>query len=413
MGLTVKKVERLTKVGRHLDGRGLYLQISKSGGRSWIFRYEVGGKETAMGLGPVFDVGLEEARELARQQRLLLRQGIDPLTAARQTREANRATRPTTVTFEAVVAAYFEAHGSKWKDDRSRRQIINVVAEYATPILGSLSITAISTADIIAVLEQEVAAFRAYPAGKLWTARAKTARSLRGHLEAILDFATVRGHRKADNCARWKGHLESALIDTLPRAQHHPAMPYVEVPAFLAELRAVFSTQRRALEFTVLTATRTGEVLGAKWSEVDIESKSWTIPAERMKGGKEHVVPLTGRALEILQEQPRIKGSDCIFAGSGRDGALSARSLSTVLSGMRDDYTVHGMRSSFRDWCGERTSFPADIIELCLAHAVGGKVERAYARSTLLEKRRTLMRAWDVFCRSPPIMNADIVPLRA
>lgn len=417
MGLTIRKVERLSKPGRYGDGKGLYLQISRSGGRSWTFRYEVGGKETAMGLGPIYDISLEEARELARQQRALLRQGIDPLAAARKTREENRAAREARqTTFAMAAEAYLGEHAAKWKSPKTSRLITTAFSEYVNPIIGALPVGQVSKHDVVKVLKQEVPAFRAYPAGTLWSARVKTARVVRSNIEAVLDFATAKDWRSGDNAARWKGNLAPLLFEKTKgkRTQdqrHHRAMAYAEVPAFLAELRASFSIRRRALEFCVLTATRTGEVLSAKWSEVDFDNRTWTIPAERMKGSRAHVVPLAGRALELLEKQPRVKGNDHLFPGGGREGRLSERALFVALAEFRDDCSVHGFRSAFRDWCGERTAFPVDVVELCLAHLVGSQTERAYSRSSLLEKRRALMSAWSEFC-STPQQGAEILPLR-
>jgi integrase len=407
VGLTIKRVERLKQPGRYGDGKGLYLQVTKTG-RSWLFRYEVAGREHAMGLGPVADVSLDDAREAARQARLLLRQGIDPLTAKRETRAANLAARTASKTFVQAADDFFTAHASKWKDDRFRKQIIKSVADYTGKILGPLPVDKIETRHVIEVLEQPVAAYRQHPAGQFWTARAKTARSTRERIEAILDFAAVRGWRKGENPARWRGHLDTVFVDTLPKAQNHPAMPYDEVPSLIAELRSTFTMQRQALEFCILTATRTGETLGAKWDEIDFAAKTWTIPASRMKADRDHTVPLSPFALELLQSLPRIKGNDHVFAGNGQAGRLSARSLATVLASLREGVTVHGFRSSFRDWAGEQTAFPPDVIEHSLAHIVGSATERSYSRSTLLQKRAALMAAWSAHC-CRPVKRADVV----
>lgn len=416
MSLTVKKVQKLLskgKRGQWLDERCLYLVVTGPGTGSWSFQYELAGHPHEMGLGSVADVQIDEARELARQARVLKKRGIDPLTAKREEIAANRAAHSTTKTFAQAADDYFAAHAEKWKDGRHRKQIIKSVGDYTGKILGPLSVDKIETRHVIEVLEQPVPEYRQYPAGQFWTVRAKTARSTRERIETILDFATVRGwRRKEDNPARWKGHLNTVFVDTLPKAQHHPALAYQEVPQLMIELRSNFTTQRRALEFTILTAVRTDETLGATWDEVDFDAKVWTIPKERMKATRPHIVPLSDRALELLRDMPRAKDNSVIFAGNGRTGKLSARSLASLLADLRDNCTVHGMRSSFRDWAGEQTATPPDVVEHCLAHRVGNTTERSYARSTLLEKRRQLMNVWSRYCCSP-VMDAEIVPLKS
>lgn len=411
MSLSIKKVERLKAPGRYRDQRNLFLQITREGYRSWLLRYELAGVKREMGLGPVADVTLEEAREKARVARGQLREGIDPLTAKREARAANLAAQKKTMTFSAAADAWFEAHSSRWKNDRFRKQVIKSITDYAGETLGPLAVDKIDTAHVLAVLEQPVPVWRGHPAGKFWVARAKSARSLRERIEAVLDYASVRGWRSGVNPARWSSHLDALLVDKLPAAKSHAALPYPQVPLLMAELRERYTVQRRALEFTILCATRTDETLGATWDEIDFAARTWTIPPERMKATRPHVVPLSERAVAILKAQPIIKDNPHVFAGSGRTGKLSARSLASLLADMRDNCTVHGMRSSFRDWAGETTATPPDVIEHCLAHRVGSNVERAYARSTLLAKRRVLMDAWAAHCNKPQIF-ADVVLLK-
>ncbi|UWU94400.1 site-specific integrase [Bradyrhizobium sp. CB1015] len=381
MALTIKRVERLSKAGRYGDGHGLYLQINSNGAKSWLFRYQRGSKETAMGLGAAHTVTLEEAREAARQNRLLLKKGIDPLVASRAERSANAAAQAGQKTFDQVLTEYFKDQKAAWKSDRDRKYFLKTMERYVTPTIGKLMVSDIRNTHIEAVLKQDVPEFRSYPAGQFWKARAKTARALRYQLEAV--FAWAKAKRKeygiGDNPAKWDDLKSLFPKEKKKEVQHHPAMSYAEVPAFLAELRETFTVQRAALEFTILTAARTGETLGARWSEIDLSGRIWTIPPERMKTGVQHDVPLSDAAVAILKQQQRLslRGNPHVFPGNGREGRLSARALAEVLSQSRPDCTVHGFRSSFRDWAAERTNFPRDLLEMSLAHTVG---RRGHAR---------------------------------
>jgi integrase len=401
MGLTTKRITRLRKrPGRYHDGHGLYLQVLSPNSASWILRYVRHGKERMLGLGPVHVVGLKEARQRARQARLQLLDGIDPVEQ-RQTKKAKLALAAArTMTFAECAKQYHAQHEGKWKSAKHRQQYLGTLGQYAFPMLGSLPVAEIDTGLVLQVLEP------------IWTSKMETARRVRGRIETILDWAGVRGYRSGDNPARWKGHLAEALPARSAAAQsHHAALPYDELPAFMAELRARPGSASRALEFTILTAARSGEVLGAKWDEIDLASKTWTIPANRMKAGQIHRVPLSGRALELLGELYTEERNPFVFVGS-RGAGLSTMAMPHVLKQIRPDVTVHGFRSTFRTWADEQTAHPHHVVEQALAHTIGNAVERAYRRGDLFEKRRLLMEAWASYC-SRPVGAATVVALRS
>jgi integrase len=410
--LTVKRIERLTKPGRYGDGRGLCLQLTESGTKSWLFRYERSGRERFMGLGAWPDVKLEDARERARKARLLLLDGIDPLEARRSEHAARALDEAKLITFEAAAREYFRQHEARWRNVKHAAQFLSTLKTYAFPKIGRLSVAAIDTASVLRVLEQP------YPDdhGKtLWMAVPETANRVRGRIEAVLDWSAVRGYRTGDTPARWKGHLAEVLPPRakIQRTRHHPALPFAELPAFMLALAEREGVAARALEWTILTAARTGETIGAAWPEIDLVARVWTIPAGRIKGGKEHRVPLSERAVALLTALPREKGNDFVFIGPKRGGGLSNMAMAAVLSRMgRKDITVHGFRSTFRDWAAERTAYPNHVVEMALAHTVGNAVERAYRRGDLFEKRRRLMSEWSKYASSEPVKGAEVVALR-
>jgi integrase len=408
--LTALKVERAKKPGMYGDGGGLYLQVTTAGARSWIFRYRLNGYlskagkplSREMGLGSLSVMGLADARTRAAECRRMLLDGIDPLDAkqAARAREALRAAKA--LTFAEVAEAYITAHRAGWRSPKHANQWSTSIANFANPICGSVMVQAIDTAIVLRVLEP------------IWTTKTVTAGRLRGRIESILDFAKVRGLRDGENPARWRGHLDKLLPapSKVAKVEHHPALPYSGVAEFMAELRDRDAIAARAFEFLVLTAGRSAEVLGAKWSEIDIKGRLWIVPADRMKAGKEHRVPLSVDAVAVLE---RIGQGPTDYVFADRGSKLPYWALNEILRRMgRDDITVHGFRAAFRTWAAERTSYPREVIEQALAHRVGDAVEQAYQRSDQLEKRARLMDAWAAFiARAPAKAGNGVVPLHA
>jgi integrase len=424
-GLTVKKVERLKEKGRHADGGGLYLQVNGSGSKSWVFKYErtvrdAAGqpkrKEHMLGLGGLDTFSLAEARERARALRQKLKDGVDPLAAKRTAKAERELAAAKALTFAQAAQAFFEQHESGWRNAKHRAQFISTLKQYAYPVIGNLPVAAIDTGLVLKVLEQRVDTERGYPAGPFWRARPETASRVRGRIEAVLAWATVRGYRTGDNPARWRGHLSEALParNGSKTVEHHAALPYAELPAFMADLRIREGVAAQALEFTILTAARTGEVIGARWDEIGLEAGVWMVPAGRMKARKEHRIPLSSRAVELLRDLYREDGNDFVFIGSQAGRGLSNMAMTTVLRRMgRGDITVHGFRSVFRDWAAERTNFPNHVVEAALAHTISDKVEAAYRRGDLFAKRAQLMSAWAKYCEAPaPASAATVLPMK-
>jgi integrase len=410
MALTAKRIATLKEAGRYFDGHGLYLQVTPAGVKSWLLRYERnwvrnenGKNQRWMGLGPVHTVSLKEARERARKARQQLLDGIDPLDAREAERAARALEAARMLTFEEATKQYFDQHERKWRNPKHRLQFLSSLKMYAFPKIGRLSVAAIDTGLVLKVVEP------------IWQDKTETASRVRGRIESVLDWATVRGYRTGDNPARWKGHLSEVLParGQIKKTVHHAALPFTELPDVMASLREREGVAARALEFTILTAARTGEAIGAKWNEIDLAGKVWTVPAGRIKGGREHRVPLSDPGLKILRALPREDGNQFLFVGARKGSGLSNMGMGTVLKRMgRDDVTVHGFRSTFRDWAAERTNFPNHVLEMSLAHVVGDKVEAAYRRGDLFEKRRRLMAEWAKFCETR--VNASdqvVVPL--
>lgn len=396
--LTDHKVARLSTPGRYRDGgvMGLYLKVGGArAGRSWIFRYVIDGRERMMGLGSAGAFSVKQARERARGARQQLADGIDPLQAKREARATARAAAAKRMTFEQASRQYASAHEVKWKNCRHREQFLFSLRNDAFPVIGDLEVSVIDTPAVLRVVEP------------IWRRKTETARRVLRRIEAVLAWCTVRGQRSGDNPARWKGHLKEVLParNEVAPVKHFAALPYVEVPAFMAELREVDGVAARALEFLILTATRTAEVLGARWDEIN--GSTWIIPASRMKTGIEHRVAMSAPALKLLK-LPR--AGELVF--TGKRGQLGEMAMLNVLQRMRPGVTVHGFRSAFRTWAAERTSYPRDIAERALAHKVGSKVEQAYERTDLLEKRARLMQDWAKYCSSPPAAAAEVVPIR-
>ena len=372
-----------------------------------------------MGLGPLALVPLKEARELALKHRRELRlEGADPIEKRRAERARSRLGAAKAVTFKGCGERYIAAHRHGWKNDKHAAQWPSTLEAYVYPILGALPIQAIDTGLVMQVFEQEIARGKGEKPASLWIARPVTAGRVRGRIEAIIDYAAARGWREGENPARWRGHLENLLPkkSKVRQVEHHAALAFAELPGFAETLRRQNGIAARALEFTILCAARTGEALGASWEEINFLDKTWTIPAGRMKAGREHRVPLADRAIAILTEQRACAGEqDCgfIFPGGKPGRPLSNMALLVLLRRMeRPDLTTHGFRSSFRDWAAERTSFQNEVVEMALAHIVGSKVEQAYLRTDLFAKRRRLMAAWSEYCDGKPAIGA-VFPLRA
>jgi integrase len=342
---------------------------------------------------------LKAARERARRAREQLLDGIDPLEA----RRAQRAAAANVMTFKQAAAAYYEQHEGRWKNAKHRAQFLSTLESYAHPLIGSRPVSSIDTPAVLRVLEQPVVAERGYPAGQFWASRPETANRVRGRIETVLDWATVRGHRSGDNPARWKSHLDQVLPGRgqIAKVEHHPALPYSQLPAVVAALAIRPGTAARALQFLILTASRTGDVIGARWSEVDLANRVWTIPAGRMKAGREHRVPLSDTAVLLLRSLLTEDNNEFVFIGPRAGAGLSDMSMTAVLRRMgHTEITVHGFRSTFRDWAAEVSHFPNHVVEMALAHAIGDKVEAAYRRGDLFDKRRELMAAWADYCET-------------
>lgn len=418
--LSVKKVESLLRGGiknDHSDGDGLFLKISGKGTGSWFFRYKVRDQSGArdkngrpvyrvrrLGLGSAEVVTLADAREKAHSQRTLLAQGIDPQEARAQQEQAQRSN---VITFDDVAADYIEAQRSSWKNPKHAQQWENTLATYASPVIGHLAPAEITTEHVLKILKP------------IWSEKKETASRVRNRIELVLNAAKARKLRSGENVAAWRGHLELLLANRRRNdRRHHPALPWHQTNQFWQSFMADTDTSARALQLTILTALRTSEVLGARWSEFDLKAAVWTVPAARMKAGKEHRVPLSTQALKVLESIPKVPSGQ-LFEGRKEGNTLSnmamllkvrrmdAKSIENGGAGWRDDdgnvITVHGFRSTFRDWAAENTSFENIVVEQALAHTIGDAVEAAYRRGDLLERRRQLMEAWaDYVTKKPP-----------
>ena len=402
--LTALQVTRISKRGLYNDGGGLYLQVGETkrdehgiehaGPKSWLFRYKVNGKDRWHGLGPVHTISLTQARDKASDARRLRLEGLDPIATKRAVRAAAQLEAAKAITFDKAAEAYIKAHEAGWKSAKHGAQWTATLKAYASPGFGSLPVALVDTGLVMKALEP------------IWKMKPETAARVRGRIEAILDWAKVRGYRTGENPARWKGHLDHLLParGKVQKVEHHAALPYGEIGTFVANLRTRAAIAARALELLIYTACRTSEILKVRWEEIDLGNRVWTIPGERMKAGLEHRVPLSDPALEVLRSM-RKEDSDAneglVFPGQKRGKPLSNMAMLTLLGRMgRGDLTAHGFRSTFRDWAAERTNFPREVAEAALAHTVGNKVEAAYRRGDLFDKRRQLMGAWAKFCRT-------------
>jgi integrase len=399
--LTARKVATVTKPGLHADGGGLYLRVSRGGAKSWCLRYMLQGKAREMGLGGLSKVSLADARRKAAAQRAFLVDKIDPLERRQTESAAKKIESARTMTFDDCASAYIKAHAVSWHNTKHRQQWQNTLAAYVSPKFGSVPVCEVDVGMVMKAVEP------------LWTTKPETAGRVRGRIEAVLDWAKARGFRDGENPARWRGHLSNLLpARTKVRAvKHHAALPYSEIGVFMADLRTRQGAAAAALEFLILTAARTGEVIGACDSEIDFRARIWAVPAERMKAKREHRVPLSSAAMKVL-DRPKIEGSsEFLFPGIKAGEGLSNMALLKVLERMnRSDVTVHGFRATFKTWATERSNFPREFIEAALAHVLEDKTEAAYQRGDMLEKRARLMGAWAEFCGKAPA--GTVVSLR-
>ena len=388
--LSAKHVEHARRIGYHADGGGLYLQVSPSHSKSWVFRYTLHGRAREMGLGSLKAVSLADARDRAREARKLLQDKRDPIKARDAQHLQERLAAARSITFQEAADQYIAAHRAGWRNEKHIDQWTNTLKTYCGPAFGAVPVADVDTDLVVRAL------------GAIWKDKPETASRLRGRIEVVLDWARVRGFRQGENPARWRGHLDKLLPkrSKLGAVKHHPALPYKDMAGLIKALRRQEGVAACALEFTILTAARTGEVIGAKPAEFDLARAIWTVPASRMKAGKSHRVPLSPRAVSIVRAQLK-QGGEYVFPG-GRDAQpLSNMAMMMTLRRMgRDELTVHGFRSSFRDWAAEEMNAPRELAEMALAHTIGDKTEAAYRRGDLFDKRRQLMRDWEKYCTS-------------
>jgi integrase len=409
--LSPKFVENTADPGRYSDGGGLYLQVAaaKSGGvtKSWLFRYMRGGTTSReMGLGASSMrkgdgyTTLSGARQKRTHAREMLEAGIDPLEAKRNGKLAQKLDAAKAMTFSQCAAEYIEGHQAGWKGHKHVKLWKASLAKYVEPRIGALPIASVDTGLVLKVLRP------------IWETKTKTAVDIRLRIELILNWAKVHGYRDGENPARWKGHLDNALPKPakIAKVTHLAAMPYDELPAFMTRLREQSTRAAAALEWTILSVARTDETLGAPWAEIDVEKAMWTIPDVRMKVPADHRVPLTKRMLDILEQLP--KGTNFVFSGENPKKKLPHEAMLKALKAIRPATTVHGFRSTFRDWAAEQTAYPNDVVEMALAHKVAGKTEAAYLRSDMFEKRRRLMADWATYCANEGKVSSNVVPMR-
>jgi integrase len=409
-GLTAAQVEKGTKPGRYGDGAGLYLLVRSRRAKFWLFRYTRSGKMREMGLGPAKGrsaVPLSQARAKARLLHAAVREGRDPLAE----REAEKAkaqadavkAKAAAMMFGEVADMYIAAYERSWRSPKHRQQWHSTLRDYVLPAIGDLPVGSVDTGAVMKIIEP------------LWGEKTETASRVRGRIEAVLDYAKARHWRDGDNPARWRGHLDQLLPPRakMQRVEHHAALPWREIGGFMQRPRQHIGIGARCLEFLILTASRSGEARGARWKEIDLARAVWTVPAERIKGGREHRVPLSEPAMAMLREMAQLGGDDFAFPGLKETSALSDVALrGPVHAAGGAGVTVHGFRSTFRDWCAEATNYPRELAEAALAHVLKDKTEAAYQRGDLLEKRRRLMADWAAFCGRPMVAR-DVVPLRA
>jgi integrase len=398
--LTAMKVAKAKRPGLLSDGGGLYLRIAPGGSKQFIFRYAVNGRLRDMGIGPTHTVDLAMAREKALEARRLRLEGIDPIAHRRARVAALQAADAKAMTFRQCAEGFIRDNEKEWRSARHRQQWTSTLAKYVYPELGELPVAAIDTPLVLRVVKP------------LWADKTVTAARVRGRIEAILGWATVHHYRSGDNPARWQGLLEHALPAQakIAKTEHHAALPYTEVAPFMAKLQQDTSAAAKCLQFIVLTAARLVEATGATWAEIDFEARTWTVPATRMKGGREHRVPLSDAAMAVLEAMRAVRMSNFVFPGLLDGRPVGMRTVQDLVK-IGGEITVHGLRSSFRDWAAERTSFPREVCEMALAHAIPDAVEAAYRRGDLFEKRRKLMDAWAAYCAKVEMDAGKVVAL--
>jgi integrase len=413
--LTPRGVETAKRPGLYADGGGLYLRVGRGGAKSWCLRYMLNGKAREMGLGGLSKIGLADARKKASAQRLLLVERVDPLARRNAERAAEKIEAARAMTFDDCAAAYMKAHESSWRNAKHRQQWTNTLATYVSQTFGSVPVADVSVAMVMKVIEP------------LWATKPETAGRVRGRIEVVLDWAKARGFREGENPARWRGHLSNLLParSKVRKIRHHPALPYSQIGTFMEDLRSRSGMAARALELLILCAVRTGDVIGndrddkpsLKWQQIDLNERLWTVPST--KTDTEHRIPLPHAAVRLLKEMKALELGDIVFPGMKAGQPLSNMAMLNLIGRMNGDrawsghtryldprqdnadVTPHGFRSTFRDWAAERTHFPSEVVEMALAHAIDNKVEAAYRRGDLFEKRRRLMDAWAEFCAKP------------
>lgn len=387
--LTALKIRQNLKTGMYADGLGLYLKVRAGNSKSWIFRYRIGGRLRDMGLGPFHTVSLAEAREKVEVCRAMRLKGLDPLEERRNEQQAKVIEAAEAITFESCAESYIAAHKDGWKNGKHADQWMATLQTYVYPVFKDKPVAAIDDVLVLKVLQP------------IWKDKTETASRVRGRMERILDWARVMKYRTGDNPARWKGHLDHLLPKRSKVATivHHAALPIDETPSFIQILRREETVVARAFEFCILNATRTNETMGMRWDEYDEQAQLWTVPAARMKAGRDHRIPLAQRSQRILAEMREFRTSDFVFPGGVQEHPLSSMAFLMLLRRLgRNDITAHGFRSTFRDWAAERTDFPNEVVEMALAHTISNKVEAAYRRGDLFDKRRQLSEAWAAFC---------------
>jgi len=404
--LTAVKIKQIKKPGWYPDGLGLYLQISPSGSKSWVYRYEIKSKERRCGLGAYPTISLLMARDVADEFRKLRTKGIDPIEHKKQIELQKKLEESKTITFKQSATAYIESHKSGWKNKKHQNQWTNTLQTYAYPLLGNLPVQDVDTDLVIKVLEP------------IWYTKTETASRVRSRIENVLDWAKVRKFRTGENAARWRGHLDKLLPrpSKIRKVKNQPALAYAELPEFYKALRNKNTISAKALTFIILTATRTNETLGAKWDEFDFETATWTIPDSRMKDGEEHRIPITFEMLELIEELKIFKQDDYVFPGQQKGKSISDTSVRKNIKQINknNSFVTHGFRSTFKDWCAEKTNFSKDLSESALAHKIENATRAAYERGDKLEKRRTLMDAWTNYClSSTPKSNVTPIKKRA
>lgn len=400
--LSVKQIEAASKPGMYPDGDGLYLQVSRQITKSWIFRFKYDGKDRYMGLGSVRHVPLKEARDAVLDARRLLREGVNPIDERKAAKLEKARLSGRSKTFEQVARDFINSNEIAWRNDKHASQWSNTLRDYAMPVIGKLPMQAITTDHVLTILKP------------VWETKTPTATRVRERIEKVWNYAKTRGWCEGENPARWRGHLENALPKPakIHKVEHHPALHYSKISAFVADLRKQDSVAALALEFMILTATRTTEVRKATWLEFDLEKALWVIPAGRTKNSEEHRVPLSDRAVAIVRQMMENRVSDFVFPGGRANKPLSENAMLALRKRMgRTDFVPHGLRSTFRVWAAEMTAYPREIAEQALGHKYQSAVEEAYARTDLLEKRRRLMGDWAAYCEQPA--GGEVVPIRS